>query len=136
MINRIDYITLLNETPDGLYLIPKNQRTYEVCLYAVRKCGFNLYEVPASHKTYEVCLEAINNTDGVVIGMVPVEHRTYELCLIACGKRGQFLEFVPPEHLDEQMYRAAIESGDMNALYFLPHDVVANLSNDYPDFFT
>ncbi len=132
MINRIDYITLLNETPEGLHLIPRDQKTYDVCLYAVRKCGFNLYEVPSRHRTYEVCLEAIKNSDGIV----PEEHRTYELCLIACGKLGQVLEFVPPEHLDEQIYRAAIESGDMNALYFLPHDIVANLSNDYPDFFT
>ena len=136
MINRADYVNLLNETPDGLHLIPRDQRVYDVCLYAVRKCGFNLYEVPSRHRTYEVCLEAIKNSSGIVIAIVPMEHRTYELCLIACSKLGQVLEFVPQEHLDEQMYRAAIESGDMNTLYFLPHDVVANLSNDYPDFFT
>lgn len=140
MIDRSNHIAFLDANPDGLHLIPKDERTYDVCLYAVRKEGFNFYEVPSRYRTYEMCLEAIRNSSGIIIGVVPDRHRTYELCLIACGKLGQCLEFVPQEHLvgesGFQLYRTALASGDLNALYHIPQNVFEDLKDEFPNIFS
>ena len=49
-----------------LNIVPENNRTYELCMEAIKNHGNALQFVPEHHKTYELCWEAVKNKESAL----------------------------------------------------------------------
>ena len=103
---------------NALEFVPKQHKTFELCLEAVKENGKALNFVPEEHKTFELCLEAVKQF-GWAIEFVPEEHRTFELYLEAVKQDGSALEYVPEEHRTFELCLEAVKQFG-RAIEFVP----------------
>ena len=80
----------------NLRRIPKEERTYSLCLEAVSQNKMNVQFVPEKYKTEEL-FEKIKRYNAV-LKYTPHKFKTYEKCIDAI-KRGSYdLQYVPKKH--------------------------------------
>jgi hypothetical protein len=75
--------------------------------------GYLLFDVPRECRTYAVCLEAVKR-DWHNFSLVPYELRTPELCLAALngkGKKYGMLPYIPEKMSDPEVWLAAVKNG-------------------------
>jgi hypothetical protein len=96
----------------ALCAIPEAAKTSAVCLAAVQEFGCALRHVPEALLTPELCLEAVKQ-DGWALQDVPMELRTPELCLEAVKRDGLPIQFVPAELRTQELRDAAAASGPL-----------------------
>jgi len=111
-----------------LEFVPKELRTAEVCLEAVRNIqspGLGnsnaLAFVPEALKTAELCAEAVKNNYGA-LSFVPENLMTAELCLKALEQDGVALLFVPEIFKTAELCLEAVKL-DGVALEFVPEEL-------------
>lgn len=80
---------------DGCFLVyvPKDMRTYELCVVAVKRNWYALKHVPKDKKTYELCMLAVQR-DGYALEFVPPAMQTREMCTLAIERDRNALQFV------------------------------------------
>jgi hypothetical protein len=120
---------------EGMFLkyIPRNQKTYDVCLAAVKYTGNALCHVPSeyidenmcctaleddrmtadimkqipfSKRSYRICMKAVEFSFSV-LKYIPEEHKTLELCMIASGHLDSiesFNEFIPRKYKKHEFF--------------------------------
>ena len=108
----------VKQNSDSLYHVPPKFRTPELYLAAVEQNGEALKDVPLGLRTEDLCLAAVQK-DGEALSYVPWYSRTPELCLIAVQQNGIALFCVPEELRTEDICWAAIEK-DGKALKYVP----------------
>jgi hypothetical protein len=80
----------------NLNKIPKEQRTYSLCLEAVSQNKINIKYVPIHYKSKELC-EHIKYFNGI-LKYTPYKLKTYKICINAV-KRNRFdLQYVPRKY--------------------------------------
>lgn len=90
-------------------------RTYDEWLKIVKEYGLNFRYVPKEFKTYEMCLAAVQHNgdwssdDELMITLVPDEHKTYEMYLTSVKGHYYSLGKVPKEHFTAEIFIAAME---------------------------
>ncbi len=97
--------------------VPKEKRTYLLCLATVTWHGYALRHVPEEHQDYALCLAATQS--GYTLAYVPEEHRDRALCLAAVTQDGCSLYDVPVGHRDYALCLSAVTQ-DEYALYGVP----------------
>lgn len=90
----------VRESGLSLSRIPPKERTYELCLEAVKRTGTALQFVPKEIVTNEICLTAIK-TNGWAIRHVPIEFITYELCNEVINQKYLAFTHIPEEFKKE-----------------------------------
>lgn len=134
---------------DGFFLeyIPKEYRTYNVCMAAVMQQGDALVYVPEQHKSNDLCLAAMKQNNlalrfvpekvidevinkemcmeiveqnGYGIYVIPQKFVTYEMCLTAIRQDPGAICNIPLEH---KSYELCLEVVVQNGyqLKFIPH---------------
>ena len=96
-------------------------------LNLVRQELLSLQDIEEDDKTYKICIEAVK-LDGFALEFVPEEYRTEEMCLIAVKDDGIALEFVPKECRTKKMCLEAIKE-NARAIMFLDNRYKQNESN-------
>ena len=76
------YIKFFNIHPKLISLIPDNEKTYNVCMAAVKLNGENLQYVPHNIMNDELCTEAIITSENA-FKYIPEHLRTENICLAA-----------------------------------------------------
>ncbi len=99
--------------------VPRDRRTSDLCMKAVRENGLMLREVPPAVMSEELCLEAVRN-EPVALENVPQKFMTPAVCMEAVGRQGTLLNLVPESMRSHDVCRAAVmNNGD--ALEFVPN---------------
>lgn len=80
--------------------------------------GLHLKTFSEENRTYNVCLAAVKET-GAALEYVPEDKKTYEMCFEAAKRNGDALRFVPQEHIKEELIMAAVKHSGM-ALQYIP----------------
>ena len=94
--------TIIAHCPEELQDLPKERRTLERCLDAVKRRGVMLKAVPRNLMTEEVCLAAVGE-DGAALEYVPDELRTRAVCEAALNSKT--LAWCPPrERASKEFY--------------------------------
>ena len=89
---------LENEKSIILSYIPKELRTYKMCMNAVKRDGRYFSQVPTEYRTPELALATIMNYGGgMALKYIPRSERTEEICLKAIENslEGEALSSVP-----------------------------------------
>lgn len=76
--------------------VSKPLKTYEQCLSAVQKDGWQLERVPPEFITQELCLEAVKQ-NGWALQFVPDKYKSSEICLVAINEESRAVEYLPEE---------------------------------------
>lgn len=95
------------------------QPTHELCLAAVQQDGWALSVVPKQFKTFAVCLAAVRHT-GCALQHVP--EATPVLCYAAVRQDGWALQFVPDSMKTESLCLDAFRQ-DERAAQFIPDTI-------------
>jgi len=95
--------------------IPKEQRTYQLCLEAVSKNKMNLRHVPAKYKTKELCSQ-IKRFNGI-LKFTPHDIKTYEICINAVKRRCYELKYVPRKFKTVELCLTSLFCGTANFRY-------------------
>ena len=95
---------------NGMFLQYIPDKTYELCLEAVKQNGNALNSVPVNHKTYEICLAAVKSNPDCSLSYVPEIHKTYELCLEGVKQNGNMLYGVPENHKTYELCLEAVKN--------------------------
>lgn len=82
--------------------IPHEQRTPDMCLFAVKLCPSHFQSVPKPVRSLELCRIAVT-TDGQQLKHVPIILRTPEICSLALKRDPWALHFVPECNLTMDM---------------------------------
>ncbi len=109
-----------DRTYEVLCYIPKECKTYELCLAAVTKNGNAFVYVPEEHKTHEMCMSAVKNT-GEMIRRIPFKIMTYEICVAAVRNDKKVLYYIPEEYKTYELCMVAI-TGDPYSVFHIPLD--------------
>lgn len=86
----------------GLQYIPLSNKTYEICMMAVRKRGYNLEYVPDIYKTMEICEMAVIE-NAFALEFVPEKYKTKKLCKIAIDNKALSIQYVPTKIKDKYL---------------------------------
>ena len=79
----------------------------------ITKADYLLFDVPRENRTYAVCLEAVKH-DWQNLSLVPYDLRTSEICMEALkheGKKYGMLPYIPREIQDPQVWLLAVKNG-------------------------
>jgi len=104
----------------ALQYVPEEHKTAELCLEAVKSSGYTLKYVPEKHKTAELCFEAIKAEDAA-LDYIPEEQKTTELCLQAVKKITWALLDIPEKHKTAELCLEAVKSSG-RALQYIPEE--------------
>ena len=77
------------------------------------EADYLLFDVPRECRTYAVCLEAVKH-DWQNFSLVPYDLRTAEICIEALkheGKKYGILPYIPKEIQDPQVWLLAVKNG-------------------------
>ena len=77
-----NYIKYFNIQPNLISLIPDDEKTYNICMAAVKLNGDNLQYVPHNIMNDEICTEAIITSENA-FKYIPEHLRTENICLAA-----------------------------------------------------
>lgn len=80
--------------------IPMKQRTYAICLAAVRKCGPALKHVPSHLRDDEMLFTALR-TNGLALQYI--DNPTVEMCKVAVKSNHQAMKYVPHKFLKKSV---------------------------------
>lgn len=83
---------------------------YTKQLSDIRESGFNLCHLPIKERTYQLCLEAVKRT-GTALQFVPKEIVTNEICLTAIKTNGWAIIHVPEEFITYELCVEVINQG-------------------------
>jgi hypothetical protein len=102
---------------EKIYLnkIPKEQRSYSLCLEAVSKDKMNLKYVPANYRTKELC-EQIKRFNGI-LKYTPHKIKTYEICINAVKRNRYDLQYVPRKFKTVELCLSSLFGGIENFRY-------------------
>lgn len=92
----------------SLCMVPQEYRDYELCLEAVKQYGFALIYVPEEIKDYNMCIKAVNE-NAFSLDNVPEKYKSYNLCLHAVRQNGRVLKYIPSKYRDYNMCLEAIK---------------------------
>lgn len=94
-----------NETDlHNLRHIPEHERTFGVCMDAVRQNAWNLLFVPRPLRCWAICATAVER-DGRVLQLIPEEQRVPLLCLLAVISGPYAFKYVPDALKTKELYR-------------------------------
>ena len=93
-----------------LEYVPKDLRTEEVCLIAVKQNPYALEFVPEEFKTEELCELAVNDGHWA-LEFVPKEFKTKELCEIAVKECLKWIVKYELENLFEKSIPSEFQEG-------------------------
>ena len=113
-----------------LEYVPKDLRTEEVCLIAVKDFPYALKFVPDELKTKELCELAVNDGHWA-LEFVPEDLKSPELCLIAVGKNGYQLAYVPDGLKTYELCELAVERSREWAMDYVPEEFQEELAEKY-----
>lgn len=102
--------------------VPKNKRSYEVCLYGVRQNGLDLALCPLnkfSDKQIETLCETAVEVTPKAITLVPSYYRSNTMYLKAIKKNPALLTSIPQQ--DEYFYSDAIRLAP-GVIYYVPSE--------------
>lgn len=103
------YFEIVKYNGSALYIVPPDQRTYEICLEAVKNYGFAIEYVPEKIITIELCLIAIKE-GSTVLSFIPEKFKTFELCFDAVKIGGEYaLKCLPDNFKTKIFYGKCIE---------------------------
>lgn len=96
------------------YRIFKNitNKTYELCLEAVKKDGRNIQYVNLEFKTRELCIEALNNNCDLLF----INNKTDEYCKIALSK--SYMQLISISNPSDEICKYAI-SINGNSIFYI-----------------
>jgi hypothetical protein len=77
-------------------IIPDYKKTYEMCLFAVKKDAYMFEYVPYDKRTPEMCLLAVQKNADMFF-YVPDNKKTPELCLLAVQKNVDMFGYIPDD---------------------------------------
>ncbi len=111
------YLEIVKYNGSALYIVPPEQRTYEICLEAVKAYGFAIEYVPEELLTLELCLIAIKE-GSTVLSFIPEKFKTDELCFEAVKIGGEYaLKCLPVQFKTKKFYEKCIEYDNKLAQY-------------------
>lgn len=107
----------------GLHLKTFNEsnRTFTVCLAAVKKDGAALEYVPEKHKSIELVLEAVKQ-NGKAIEFAPVALKTREVYLRAASSNSEVYCLIPKSCIDADFVIEVARKSDFNSISNLPKE--------------
>lgn len=86
----------------------------------------SLCSVPFKDRTYKICLAAVR-IDGDYLKNVPDEYRTLQICYMAVEKCGFSIQYVPDKFRTTQMYQKAIKAHPFAIEYVPESDITEDL---------
>lgn len=108
---------------DGLEFVPKEKKTYDLCLLAVSLGGKNLRYVPFNIRDEALCIMAVEN-DKDAFGYVPQKFRKKEICEKMVAKNPHVIEKMPENCISMKACRAAAEK-DKSLVRYMPEKLLA-----------
>lgn len=112
-----EYLCIVNKYGYALRGVPKEFKTRELCLTALKRSGGAFSCIPDEFKSDDEFLDLAN------LNCIPIDQRTYNRCKKAVMKNGRSIEYVPKEHLNEELCELAIKTDDHDegsSLEFVP----------------
>lgn len=103
-----------------LHQVPKDLRTYEMCLAGVSVAGWTITSVPLEILSEEICLQAVMNC-GRALETIPERFKTHEVCLAAVNQDPFSLQFIPKEITSQAIYVAAAKKNGL-AINLIPSE--------------
>jgi hypothetical protein len=111
------WLKMVSKRGDDLGKVPKDERSAEICMAAVKDDGGALVKVPKALITQEMVEIAVEKW-GTALAYVPKKMRTYDVCLTAIKGNCNF-EDVPDKLIDKKMTQAMVMK---TSSYMLQHD--------------
>jgi len=108
-----------DETLRIFSIIPRDERTEEVCLTAVQQNADALGDIDPDKQTETVCLAGVKQ-DGLVLRFIDPEKQTEAIYLAAVEQVGIALRFIDPEKLTEAVCLAAVKQNARVLRYIKP----------------
>jgi hypothetical protein len=111
----------ITRTEKALHYLPiEYKNDNELRRSALKTFKYALRWIPFDERTYELCYFTVKVSAGDAIKHVPLEHKSDEMCLMAIESGLEFLMFIPPEKMTEEICLTMVTRNAYNYAYDTP----------------
>lgn len=110
----------VKQTGGAIRYVPQDLMNNDICMEAVKNDsdGITIYFVPKEFRSSELILEAVKK-NGLTLRFIPEEERSEEHCTTAILQNGSALKYVPHTLISKEICEKAVEQNGL-ALEFVP----------------